>query len=111
MNGGRELEGGGHAGVGVAATFDGEHAGAGGGRGEPEGEGGEGDVVGSRDGGERRGRLGEVVDDLVGECVARCEEGGWSCRIGDHASKIRAGRRDARGVRAENGVSLTDVCQ
>jgi hypothetical protein len=38
VDGGGETDGGGHAGVGVAAFFDGEHLGAGLGLAEPEGE-------------------------------------------------------------------------
>lgn len=75
MDGGGELEGGGHADVGVAALLDCEHAGTGCGGGEPEGEGGERDVVRFGDRGERRGRLGEVGENLLCEGVGGGEDG------------------------------------
>jgi hypothetical protein len=78
VDGGGETDGGGHAGVGVAAFFDGEHLGAGLGLAEPEGELADGEAVVAGDGDEGGAGVAELGEDAV---VEVCGDG-WRLATG-----------------------------
>jgi hypothetical protein len=93
VDGGGEGDGGGHAGVGVAAFFDGEHLLAGLGLGEPHGEDGEVDAVVAGDGDERGAGVAEVGEDAVVEVGGDGGEVGAG-EVGGGRGRGTEGRRD-----------------